>query len=270
LNSAAPNAIFSAFDSEVVFMKFFSLLAVSLLLTCTIAAQESDEVWRGPDGGTRYRVEGIKVLPVTGKPFSGRSTTEWTRNLEDGSVVTTHLYAMVARDSQGQIYRERRSFVPANTEEQSKLKAILLFDPVAHTRTICAVALRRCTVTGYYAPTSFTPLPAGPFDNGTRFLTRESLGSDTVDGVNVIGTRETISINAGVVGNSQPLVTTRDFWYSPDLQINLSVTRKDPREGTQAIRVVDLSRSEPDPAMFKVPAGFVVQDLRRGSTTAEN
>jgi hypothetical protein len=72
------------------------------------------------------------------------------------------------------------------------------------------------------------------------------------------------------VGNSQPLVTTRDFWYSPDLQINLSVTRKDPREGTQAIRVVDLSRSEPDPAMFKVPAGFVVQDLRRGSTTAEN
>jgi hypothetical protein len=250
-------------------MKACALLVVSLLLACTFAAQESDEASRGPDGGTRYHVDGIKVLPVTGKPFSGRSTTEWTRNLADGTVVTTHLFALVARDSQGRIYRERRSFVPANTDEQSKLKEIILFDPAAHTRTTCTVAARRCTVTGYYASTSFKPMPAGPFDNGRRSLSRESLGSDVIDGVNVVGTRETISINTDVVGNSQPLVTTREFWYSPDLEVNLSVTRKDPREGTQVIQVGDLSRSEPDPAMFKVPAGFVVENPR-GSAKVEN
>jgi hypothetical protein len=106
-------------------------------------------------------------------------------------------------------------------------------------------------------------MPAGPIDNGTRYLTRESLGSDVIDGLNVIGTRETISINPGVVGNSQPLVSTREFWYSPDLQVNLSVARKDPREGTQVIHVVDLSRFEPDAAQFQAPAGFAIQDLRQ-------
>ncbi|HEY6370048.1 MAG TPA: hypothetical protein VIX37_05685 [Candidatus Sulfotelmatobacter sp.] len=87
--------------------------------------------------------------------------------------------------------------------------------------------------------------------------------------VEVLGTRETTTLKAGAVGNSQPLVTTREFWYSPDLQIILAVTRKDPREGTRVIRGVDLSRSEPDPAMFQVPAGFVVPDLRRGSKKTE-
>jgi len=250
-------------------MKLCALLVVSLLLACPLAAQESDESLRGPDGGTRVRVGGIEILPVAGKPFSGRDNIEWTRNLEDGTVVTTHLYAKLARDSQGRIYREHVSFVPANSNEESKQREINLLDPIAHSRTTCIVVTRHCTITGYYAATSFTPRPAGPFDDGKRYLARESLGSDVIDGLNVVGTRETTSISAGVVGNSQPLVSAREFWYSPDLQVNLSVTRKDPREGTQVIHVVDLSRSEPDPAMFQVPVGFVVQD-RRGSTKAEN
>lgn len=239
-------------------MKFCALLAGCLLLVCCLAAQESDEPSRGPDGGTRYFVEGIKVLPLTGKPFSGRSTTEWTRTLEDGTVVTTHLFAIVARDSQGRIYRERRSFVPVDSSRQSKLNDIMIFDPVAHTRTACTVATRRCIVTEYHAATSFTLRPVGPFDDGKRYLARESLGSDNIDGVDVVGTRETVTINPGVVGNSQPLISTREFWYSSDLQVNLSIIRKDPREGTQVIRVADLSRAEPDPQMFQIPKGFVV------------
>jgi len=250
-------------------MRFYSLLAVSLLLACTVVAQDSEEPSRGPDGGTQTHVSGIKILPLAGKPFSGVDSVDWTRTLEDGTVVATHLDAKLARDSQGRIYRERVSFVPANSDQQSKRREIILSDPTTHTRTICSVAARRCTVTGYHAPTSFTPMPAGPFDNGKRELTRESLGSDVIDGLNVAGTRETISINPGVVGNSQPLVTTREFWYSPDLQVNLSVTRKDPREGSQVIHVVDLSRAEPDPAMFQAPAGFVVE-TPRGSAKAEN
>jgi hypothetical protein len=64
-----------------------------------------------------------------------------------------------------------------------------------------------------------------------------------------------------VVGNSQPLVTTREFWYSSDLQVNLSITRQDLGDGTQTVHVQDVSRSEPDPAMFQVPAGYVIENL---------
>jgi hypothetical protein len=251
-------------------MKLFALLAVSALLSCTLAAQESDEPFRGPDRGTIVRVPGIQILPAAGKPFSGRDHIEWKRTLEDGTVVTTELYAALARDSQGRIYREHMSFVPGNSNQQSRRREIDLFNPVAHTRTACMVATRRCTITDYHRSTSFTPQPAGPFDNGKRDLTRESLGTDVIDGLNVVGTRETITINVGVVGNSQPLVTLKEFWYSPDLGVNLAVTRKDPREGTQEIRVLDLSRTEPDPTMFQIPAGYVVQDNRHGSAKGQN
>jgi len=255
-------------------MKLFALLAGCFLLSCTftcaVAAQDADEPFRGPDGGTRFHVDGIQIRPVAGKPFSGRDNIEWTRILEDGSVVKTHLYAALARDSQGRIYRENRKFVPGDSDQEPRRTDLTISDPVTHTRTNCIIARRQCTITSYFASTSFTPQPAGAFANGTRVLARESLGTDTFDGLNVVGTRETTTINAGVVGNSQPLVTTREFWYSPDLQVNLSVTRKDPRNGTQVIKVVDLSRTEPDAAMFQVPAGFVVQDARRGSVKTEN
>jgi hypothetical protein len=87
--------------------------------------------------------------------------------------------------------------------------------------------------------------------------------------LNVIGTRETRTVDAGVEGNSQPLRITEEFWYSPDLEVNLSVTRKDPREGTVMIHVVDLSRSDPAPSLFQIPANFLVEDHRR-SAKSEN
>jgi hypothetical protein len=239
-------------------MRRFALLTALLLLAVTFFAQESEV--RGPDGGTRTRVEGIQILPVAGKPFSGIDSIDWTRTLEDGTVVSTHLEARLARDSQGRIYRERVSFVPANSEEHSKVREIIISDPTTHTRVTCSNATRHCNVTKYFAPTSFKALPTGPFDDGKRVLAREGLGSDTFDDLNVIGTRETITTAAGVVGNSSPLVTTREFWYSPDLEVNLSVTRKDPREGTQVIHVTNLSRSEPDAALFQVPSNYVIED----------
>jgi hypothetical protein len=199
--------------------------------------------------------ESLSRVAIASTGHATWKTEPWSRLIE----------ANLARDGQGRIYREHVSFVPANSSEQSQRKYFTLSDPVARTRTTCVLASHRCVITGYFATTSFKVQPAGSFDDGKRFLTRESLGSDVIDGLNVVGTRETISINAGVLGNNHPLVSTREFWYSPDLQVNLSVTRKDPREGTQTIHVMDLSRSEPDPAMFQVPAGFVVQELHKNA-----
>jgi hypothetical protein len=250
-------------------MKLRALLWIgaSALFACSLSAQDSMEPSRGPDGGTRTHVEGIQVLPVAGKPFSGRDSIEWTRKLEDGSVVTTHLTALVARDSEGRIRRERVSFVPADSNQQSKVMETIILDPTEHTRTTCTIATRHCTIARYYMPVKFTPVPTGPLDNGKRFLAREGLGTNTIDDLSVVGTREALTINAGVIGNSQAVVTTREFWYSSDLEINLSVTRKDPREGTQVIQMVDLSRDEPDPSLFQTPADFIVVDMRASAKT---
>lgn len=251
-------------------MKLGTLLAAFFLTVSCLFAQDSDELMRGPDGGTTYHVDGISVRPLPGQPFSGRGTTEWTRTLQDGSVVTTHLFAMVARDSQGRIYREGRNFVPVNSDQEPKRYRFKIADQTTHTLTICMVASRSCNVTNYFAPTSFTLRPVGPFDDGKRTLARESLGNDVMDGISVVGTRETITINAGVIGNSQALSITREFWYSPELQVNLAITRKDPREGTQVVRVHEVSRSEPDPNLFKVPEGYAIHDLRNNAPKTTN
>ena len=241
---------------------FLFLVVTSAVTALTLSAQEP---LRGPDGGTTYHVAGVELLSIPGKPFSAKSRTDWTRTLEDGTVVKTHLEANLGRDNQGRIYRERRSFVPDGSDQSSRLLSVMIYDPVAHTQTICPMATRHCIVTGYHGRTSFVPMSVGPFDKGTRYLTRDSIGTDVLDGLNVIGTRETITINAGVLGNERALVSTREFWYSPDLETNLSITRKDPRLGKQVIHLSEISRTEPDSAKFQVPAGFTVEDVRTPS-----
>lgn len=248
-------------------MKLFASVALTIasLLACALVAQErptQDEPVRGPDRGTNYRVHGIQVLPAANRPFSARDHILWTRQLEDGSVMRTELYALVARDGQGRIYREHRSFVPLNSNQRSRQSDMVILDPVAHTGTTCVMRTRRCTVSSYRVSATFVLNPDGLFDHGMRFLTRENLGRNVIDGVDVTGTRETLQIASGAVGNGQTLNCTRDFWYSPALQVNLSVVRKDPRVGTQELQLVDLSLTEPDPKIFQPPAGFVIQDMR--------
>ncbi len=246
------------------------LLSGAVLTAQIVMAQDSSEPMRGPDGHTSYHVAGIEVLPVAGKPFFAKDSIEWTRKLEDGSTVTTQLYAVVARDSQGRIYRERRSFVPANSNKEPRLQEIMVFDPTAKTKTACVLTTRECNITDYRAATSFRPLPAGTFAQGTRHLTREDLGANVIDDLNVVGTRETVYVNQGVIGNDRPLVSTREFWYSPDLETNVSVTRQDPTEGTQVIKLIDLARSEPEAALFEIPTGYTMHDLRRPTVEPTN
>ena len=234
-------------------------LAGIVLIAGGLAAQEP---LRGPDGGTSTRVSGVELLAVRGLPFSARTTTEWTRTLPNGSTITTRLEANLARDSRGRIYRERRTFVPANSDRQAPLNEIHLFDPMTRTQALCSIRALECVLSDYYPRTFFETPVTGLNSTGTRSLIRESIGSDTIEGLYVTGIRETTTINAGVLGNEQPLVSTREFWYSEDLQTNLAVTRNDPREGRQVIRLNNISRSEPNPHIFEIPIGYTVRDAR--------
>jgi len=225
----------------------------------------AQEPLRGPDGGTTYHVSGVELLAIPGKPFSANSRTDWTRILGDGSTVQVHLTAKLARDSSGRMYREKRSFMPGSADSETRLNEILIYDTVALTQTTCTVSAHHCIITSYRPRTSFAMMPVGSFANGTRYLNREDLGTNTMEGLDVIGTRETLTVNAGVVGNERALVTTKEFWYSPDLQTNLSITRNDPREGKQVVQLSSVSKSEPQSQLFEVPAGFTVQDARGGS-----
>lgn len=246
-------------------MRFLTLLCASALVVCSLLAQDSAQTSLGSEASTRTHISGIRIYSISGKPFSGTDSVDWTRILEDGSEVATHHDARLARDSQGRIYRERVTRFPANSDQKSHVMEIEIMDPMAHTHTTCDVVARHCNITSYNGPVSVPSKPIGTFGNGQRSIARENIGNDTIDGLDAVGTRETLSIAAGVEGNSQPMTIVEEAWYSPELEVNLSISRKDPREGTVVIHVVDLSRSDPDPALFQVPANYTVSDTRHST-----
>jgi len=238
------------------------ILVVMVILVFGAVRPNAQEPFHGPDGGTSFRVSGVELLAVSGVPFFGKSNIEWTRTLQDGSTITSHVQASLARDSQGRMYRERRPLTPIDAEPSQRIDWIVIFDTVEHTRTECDSRTKQCVVSNFVPRVRYQMKPVGPFANNTRYLARESLGTDLLDGFNVIGTRETETVNPGVVGNEHPLASTREFWYNADLQTNIRVIRNEPAIGRQVITLSNVSIGEPDPELFKVPAGYVVHDQR--------
>jgi hypothetical protein len=242
-----------------------TLLAASISLLSSLHAQTP--LTRGPDGRTTSFVPGIRVLTIPNKPFSTEETIEWTRPTDGQGTLLSHLTARIVRDSQGRLYRERRSFVPAGSDRQSVLQESYISDPAARTLTTCVRVQRTCTITSFRPPLALVEAPVGPFDKGRRNLIRQSLGTDIIQGLSVVGTRETVTIAPRTIGNDAALAITTDLWQSQDLEIDLIVRRQDPREGSQFIHLSDLSRAEPDPQIFTTPPGYTIKDARSTTPT---
>lgn len=244
-------------------MRSSALLLLVLSSVVALSSASAQQAQRGPDNVSSTQVPGIDVLPQPNMPFTGVDKIVWTRPIEGGGSITTYLEAKAIRDSQGRIYRERHRFGPENADPQSTLYEITILDPVNRTRTTCDRAEHLCHISSYRPQFSTTVQPVGPFDQGKRYLTRESLGNQWMSNLPVVGTLEKTIIQPGAIGNDKALTISREFWYSNDLKINLSVTRQNPSEGTQSITLTNVTRSEPDPSVFAVPSGYRVQDDRR-------
>jgi hypothetical protein len=219
------------------------------------------------DGGANGRMESIFIPPKAGSPFSLTLVTEWTRAFGDGGTFTLTNQRRIVRDSRGRIYQERWLLVPKGGDVKSHMDIFQLTDPEQHTWYNCETATKTCELLTYRLSTSdnFQPAvgPSGPLPNGKGSHQHEDLGSSNIEGIETHGYRETLTINPGVLGNDKPMVTTREFWYSPELGINVSSTVDSPQSGKQVFSVKDLSAAEPEPSLFLVPDDYKVVDHRQ-------
>jgi hypothetical protein len=240
---------------------FFSLVTgLTLALTAVSCfAQAPDPATHAPSGGTRMTLESIAVPPIANAPFTATVKTEWKRTLEDGSVVVVSNHRTIARDNSGRVYQERRNLTPSG---MSITRQFEYGDPSTHEVYYCKPGEQVCEIHNYFPLTTPPPVaPTGPIGDGNRFLTRTDLGSDTIGGVQATGTRETLTFNAGTIGNDRPVAVVKEFWYSSQLGINLIEKREDPRVGTQTFTVTDITLGEPDARLFQMPS-FRVVDAR--------
>jgi hypothetical protein len=110
--------------------------------------------------------------------------------------------------------------------------------------------------------------PGGPPPGGGFVMMRadsknskkESLGKQTIEGVEAEGTRFTTTIPAGEIGNEQPIEMVFETWYSPELQTAIMTKHSDPRSGENTYRLTNINRTEPAHSLFEVPSDYTIQD----------
>jgi hypothetical protein len=95
---------------------------------------------------------------------------------------------------------------------------------------------------------------------GEGEVNTESLGKQTIEGVEAEGQRITVTIQAGKIGNERPIVTVNERWYSPELQTVVLSKNSDPRIGETTFKLINIDRNEPDPSLFQVPADYTVEE----------
>ena len=209
-----------------------------------------------PDSGVNGHVESLYIPLVPGQPFHAKIEVKIHHQLPDGTVVDQKYYTLVGRDSTGRTRREMRELIAADSDLDPPLIRTLVYDPKTNTVTNCYPEQRICRQAFFDPSRHPVEEPVGPSSDGASVLTRDDLGKKTIDGLEVAGTRETRTYNPGAFGNDKPVVVTKEMWYSPQLQFDLSITRVDPRNGTQKIDVTDLKLGDPGPDWFTVPDGY--------------
>ncbi len=240
------------------------------------APQKQTQQFFVQDGGTRETIESIVIPPKPDAPFTLTLATEWVKTFYDGGTYTVVNQRRIARDAKGRIYQERWFLVPKDGKIESQMTTIQISDPNAHTHYNCFPLQKpqTCQLFTFLPSTNSVYQtegpPPGPLPNDMGEVIHEDLGKQLMMGVETTGTRDSTIYNPGVFGNDRKVTVEREFWYSPQLGINLLSKRSDPRFGTQTFTVTDIILADPDPNLFELPAGYKFEDRRQSAPPEVN
>ena len=229
--------------------------------------------------------------PVKGAPYSAQAVTETTQTLVDGNRIVQKSTATLYRDSEGRERREQTlPMIGPFTAQGEAPQIISISDPV----TGVNYSLNPKEKIAVKLPAPPPGLPGVPASGGASvnfdvFVNRptagvaiggagphvmiyksgpgpgnapnvEQLGSKIIEGVQADGTRTTITIPAGQMGNDRPIDIVDEQWRSPELQVTVLSKHSDPRMGETVYSLTNVSRSEPSPALFQVPPDYTIKD----------
>jgi hypothetical protein len=237
--------------------------------------------------------------PVKGDPYSAEAVTQATQTLADGSHIVNSTSSMIYRDSEGRERREESiGKLGTMSAEGAPVKAIFISDPVAkvsysldtttHTAhklvgfgsgmgmgmgigavgsTSVAIVKPGTTVSSNRS-FSYSSGAAGPrmyvethvMGGNDKAAKVENLGVQTMEGVQAEGTRTTVTIPAGQIGNERDINVVAERWYSQELQALIMSKHSDPRMGETTYKLTNINRAEPLHSMFEVPADYTIAE----------
>lgn len=211
---------------------------------------------------------------VKGAPYSAVTVSESVQTLGDGNRIRQTNTSNVYRDSAG---RTRREVL----KKDGTVQSIVISDPSTginytlnpQTRTamksefagmmkkmaVEQEAMAKKMEAEKKTPTAKT---VQGFSLGEK-RPGESLGQQMFDGIAAQGTRTTVTIAAGKIGNDLPINIVSEQWYSPELQLLVMTKHSDPRTGETTYRLTNINRAEPDQSLFEVPSNYTVDEIRK-------
>jgi hypothetical protein len=197
---------------------------------------------------------------VKGAPYSAEFTTESVQTLGDGTRITRKSNGNVYRNSEGRTRREQilGAIGPIAIEGEPPHMAFIN-DPIMGVHYAIDLRNRTARKLPFRENPPPPPLPSD-FQEKADPVQNENLGKQVIEGVQAEGTRSTITIPAGRVGNDRPLEIVSERWYSPELQIVVLSKHKDPFAGENTYRLTHINREEPPLSLFEVPEGFRVEE----------
>lgn len=210
------------------------------------------------------------------------------RTLANGTTITRESSRVQARDSQG-----RQIWINTSAQEYGNHgtnTSAHIDDPVAGTRIDWNSQKKVVTVvelpledqrhgcwraegghTMHYPADRTTRLATPPADPAATIPANaikepppvfEDLGDAVILGVEAHGQRTTRTTPAGEIGNDQPLVHTTETWTAKGgLGLQLRYLADDPQNGKEDQELVNLTRGEPDAALFQFPDGYEVVNV---------
>lgn len=232
---------------------------------------------------------------VKGAPYSAQAVTETTQTLADGNRIVRKSTATLYRDSEGRTRREQTlKAIGSLTADGEPAQTIFISDPVGgvdyslDTRSHTA---RKMTPMRFKFEMKTPPpdtdkkemfekkleriqiekgeidrkIAGGPVvmewhGSGDPKGRKEALGKQLIEGVEAEGSRVTVTIPAGEIGNERPIEIVSERWYSPELQTVVMTRHSDPRFGETTYKLTNISRTEPDRSLFELPSGYTLKE----------
>jgi hypothetical protein len=233
---------------------------------------------------------------VKGKPYSADTSTETVQTMLDGNRIVHRTVSKFYRDSEGRTRREETfGNVDPSSSSPHEVK-VFIDDPVNGTgfvldpgsksadkmqRTrkfldeqnaeeggtrIMFKSITDSETGGQGAPVRmmvhFQDDHAGNLStivsDEKRDVVKEDLGTKNVEGVDCSGTRQTITIPAGALGNEKPISIVTETWFAPSINAVVESISDDPRYGKTTYQLKNVQLSEPPRTLFEPPADFKV------------
>jgi hypothetical protein len=241
-------------------------------------------------GGPEMRVSVFPGKALKNAPYAADSTSETVQVLADGNRIVNKQSSKMYRDSEGRT-RVENSLAPVGpwVPQNGNFSLTIIDDPVSGEHytlnnkekiatkmsfpknesmtkaftwaSSSAGTISKDVMVGGPAVMTFQRHAEGPFKSPAKEFKSESLGKQTIEGVVCDGTRTTVTIAPGQIGNEREIVIVTESWVSPELGMEILRKHTDPRSGETTYKISNLVRGDQPKSLFEVPADYKLDDV---------